>query len=376
LQRNRGKRGIALAEIKRTPLNEIHRALGAKMVEFAGWDMPVQYEGTIPEHLAVRTAAGLFDVSHMGEIEVRGHDALALVQKVTCNDAAKLQNNQIHYSGLMTPQGTFVDDLLVHRFSDDHFFLCVNAANIEKDFDWIKSHAGGLDLELKNNSDNYFQIALQGPRSIEILQPLVDVDLSTIKYYWFKQGNISGVPALFTRTGYTGEDGFEIYGPPDDAGKIWNCLMAAGRPVGLAPTGLAARNTLRLEAKMMLYGNDIDDTTTVLEADLGWILKLAKGDFLGRDILAQQKEAGVARKIVGFEMLDRAPARDGYPVFIDGKEVGKVTSGSPSPLLKKNIGLAYLPIEKAKVGEEFMVQVRGREVAARVVETPFYKRKK
>ncbi len=365
-----------MAEIKRTPLNEIHRALGAKMVEFAGWDMPVQYEGTIPEHLAVRTAAGLFDVSHMGEIEVRGHDALALVQKVTCNDAAKLQNNQIHYSGLMTPQGTFVDDLLVHRFSDDHFFLCVNAANIEKDFDWIKSHAGGLDLELKNNSDNYFQIALQGPRSIEILQPLVDVDLSTIKYYWFKQGNISGVPALFTRTGYTGEDGFEIYGPPDDAGKIWNCLMAAGRPVGLAPTGLAARNTLRLEAKMMLYGNDIDDTTTVLEADLGWILKLAKGDFLGRDILAQQKEAGVARKIVGFEMLDRAPARDGYPVFIDGKEVGKVTSGSPSPLLKKNIGLAYLPIEKAKVGEEFMVQVRGREVAARVVETPFYKRKK
>lgn len=365
-----------MTEIKRTPLNEAHRALGAKMVEFAGWDMPVQYEGTIPEHMAVRTAAGLFDVSHMGEIEVRGRDALALVQRVTCNDAAKLQDHQIHYSGLMTAQGTFVDDLLVHRFDEQYFFLCVNASNADKDFNYIKSHTDGLDVDVQNTSDNYFQIALQGPLSLEILQPLVDVDLAAIKYYWFTRGKVAGWPAIISRTGYTGEDGFEIYGPPAEAANIWNKVLEAGRPRGLVPAGLAARNTLRLEAKMMLYGNDIDDTTTVLEADLGWILKLAKGDFLGRDVLAKQKEEGVLRKIVGFEMLDRTPARDGYAVIVDGREVGKVTSGSPSPLFKKNIGLAYLPVEKAKVGEEFAIQVRGREVAARVVETPFYKRKK
>lgn len=363
-------------ELKRTPLNEVHRALGAKMVEFVGWDMPVQYEGTIPEHTAVRTACGLFDVSHMGEIELRGPDALALVQRVTCNDAAKLADRQIHYSGLMTPAGTFVDDLLVHRFSENYFFLCVNASNVEKDFAWIQQHAAGLDVEVKNTSDNYFQIALQGPRALEILQPLVDADLSAVKYYWFTEGKLGNVPVLLTRTGYTGEDGFEVYGLPDEAVNIWQAIMTAGRPKGLAPAGLAARNTLRLEAKMMLYGNDIDDTTTVLEADLGWILKLGKGDFLGRDVLAQQKETGISRKMVGFEVSERTPARDGYPVMIDGKEVGKVTSGSPSPLLKKNIGLVYLPIEQAKVGQEFTIQVRGREVAARVVETPFYKRKK
>lgn len=366
-----------MAEIQRTPLNEVHRALGGKMVEFAGWDMPVQFEGTIPEHMAVRTAAGLFDVSHMGEIEIRGKDALNLVQRVTCNDASKLADGQIHYSGLMTPQGTFVDDLLVHRFHNEYFFLCVNASNIDKDFAWIDSHSKDLDVEVKNTSSNYFQIALQGPKSQEILQPLVpETDLSKIKYYWFTEGKMAGVPLLITRTGYTGEDGFELYGTPEEAVKIWNLVLESGRPHGMVPTGLAARNTLRLEAKMMLYGNDIDDTTTVLEADLGWILKLGKGDFLGRDLLVQQKEAGVTRKIVGFETLDRTPARDGYPVVVDGVEVSKVTSGSPSPLLKKNIGLVYLPIDKARVGEEFGIQVRGREIAARVIETPFYKRRK
>lgn len=365
-----------MTEIKRTPLNEAHRALGAKMVEFAGWDMPVQYSGTLPEHLNVRNMAGIFDVSHMGEIEVRGVDALKLVQLVTCNDASKLADNQIHYSGLMTPQGTFVDDLLVHRFHSEYFFLCVNASNIEKDFDWISSYAKGLDVEVRNTSDKYFQIALQGPRSVEILQPLVDIDLSTIKYYWFREGKLNGVPVLVTRTGYTGEDGFEVYGIPDEAVAIWNKLVEVGKPLGLLPTGLAARNTLRLEAKMMLYGHDIDDTTSVLEADLGWILKLAKGDFLGRDVLVNQKQTGLSRKIVGFEVLDRTPVRDGYPVIIDGQKVSQVTSGSPAPFLKKNIGLAYLPIDKAHIGFEFAIEVRGREIAARVVETPFYKRSK
>jgi len=365
-----------LTEIKRTPLNDAHRALGAKMVEFAGWDMPVQYSGTLPEHLAVRTASGLFDVSHMGEIEIRGAQALNLVQLISSNDASKLSDNQIHYSALMTPQGTFVDDMLVHRFNSEYFFLCVNASNVDKDFAWIASNAKGLDVEVKNTSDKYFQIALQGPNSLEILQPLVDIDLSSIKYYWFKEGNFNGIPVLLTRTGYTGEDGFEIYGLPDEAVNVWNKVLDQGRPLGMIPAGLAARNTLRLEAKMMLYGHDIDDTTTVLEADLAWIVKLAKGDFLGRDVLVKQKENGLQRKIVGFEVLDRAPVRDGYPVFVDGQQVGQVTSGSPAPFLKKNIGLAYLPIDKTSIGTEFSVQVRGRDIAARVIETPFYKRKK
>ncbi|MEW6734435.1 MAG: glycine cleavage system aminomethyltransferase GcvT [Acidobacteriota bacterium] len=366
----------AKTDLKRTPLNLVHHQLGAKMVDFTGWEMPIQYEGTIPEHMAVRTAAGLFDVSHMGEIEITGRDALALVQLVTSNDVAKLQDNQIHYSGLMTEQGTFVDDILVHRFSREHYFLCVNAANTEKDFEWIKLHSANLDVEVKNTSNQYFQIALQGPRALEILQPLVDVELAAVKYYWFIHAQLASVPVLLSRTGYTGEDGFEIYGPPDEASKIWNEILTAGRSQGLVPAGLAARNTLRLEAKMMLYGHDIDDTTTVLEADLGWILKLTKGDFLGRDRLAKQKEEGVQRKVVGFEVLEKVPVRDGYPVLVDGREVGKVTSGSPAPFLKKNIGLTYLPVEKTKIGQEFAVQVRGREIGVRVVETPFYKRKK
>lgn len=365
-----------MTNIKRTPLNDAHRALGAKMVDFVGWDLPVQYSGTIPEHLAVRTSAGLFDVSHMGEIEIHGVDALKLVQLISCNDASKLSDNQIHYTALMTPKGTFVDDMLVHRFHSEYFFLCVNASNIDKDFDWIASQTKGLDVEVRNTSDKYFQIAIQGPRSLEILQPLVDIDLSTIKYYWFREGSFNGIPVMLTRTGYTGEDGFEIYGLPDEATNIWNKILEQGSPLGLIPAGLAARNTLRLEAKMMLYGNDVDDTTSVLEADLGWIVKLAKGDFLGRDVLAEQKQNGLSRKIVGFEVLDRAPVRDGYPVFIEGQEVGKVTSGSPSPFLKKNIGLTYLPIDKTTIGTEFSIQVRGRDVAARVIETPFYKRKK
>jgi aminomethyltransferase len=362
--------------LKRTALHETHRRLGAGMVEFGGWEMPVQYSGTIEEHLAVRTAAGLFDVSHMGEIEMRGPQALALVQQVTSNDAAKLAQGQAQYSALTYPAGTFVDDVLVHRFGPEHFFLCVNAANTDQDYDWIGSHAPDFDAEVMNTSDRYTQLALQGPKAVTVLQPLVDVDLGAVKYYWFTRGTVDGVPAMIARTGYTGEDGFELYFEPAESERIWDKLLEAGQPQGLLPCGLAARNTLRLEAKMALYGHDIDDTTTVLEADLGWIVKFDKGDFIGRDRLREQKERGIRRKLIGFEMIERGIARDGYPIFIGGEQVSRVTSGSPAPYLKQNIGLAYLPIEHTAAGARFEVEVRGRRVAAEVVPTPFYKRRK
>lgn len=363
--------------VKRTSLNAAHRALGAKMVDFAGWDMPVEYAGLVAEHMAVRTAAGLFDVSHMGEITVRGADALPFLQKVTCNDVSKLVDGQIHYSGLMTEQGTFVDDILVHKFADNEYFICVNASNADKDFAHFVHYATGFDVEVVNASADYAQIALQGPRAIGILQPLIAEDLATLKYYrFYRNVTLFGVNVMVTRTGYTGEDGVEIYSTPDDAEKIWTGLLEVGRDAGLVPAGLGARNTLRLEAKMALYGHEIDDTTTVLEADLGWICKLDKGDFLGSDILKAQKAEGLSRRLVGFEVEDRAPVRDGYAIVADGREVGRVTSGSPSPLLKKNIGLAYLPVEMAAVGTAFSAVVRGREVPCRVVATPFYKRQK
>ena len=373
----RGQREVSNTQLKKTALNEAHRKHGGKMVDFGGWDMPVQYPaGTIAEHLAVRTSAGLFDVSHMGEVEIRGPQALDLVQHISCNDATKLADGQIHYSGLTMPAGTFVDDILVHRFAADHYFICVNASNTDKDFDWIKSHAAGFDAEVINSSPSYTQLAIQGPKALEILQPMTDVDLSAIKYYWFTSGHVDGVPAIIARTGYTGEDGVEIYFDPNESERMWKKIIEAGKPHSLLPCGLAARNTLRLEAKMALYGHEIDDTTTVLEADLGWICKLGKGDFLGRDALVAQKEKGLTRKLVGFEVIDKGIARDGYPALIDGQQVGHVTSGSPAPFLKKNIGLAYLPIEHIGVGTKFEVDVRGRRLAAAVVPTPFYKRSK
>ncbi len=368
---------MSSTQLKKTALNEVHKKQGGKMVDFGGWEMPVQYPaGTIAEHLAVRTAAGIFDVSHMGEIEIKGPQSLALVQHLTSNDASKLSDGQIQYSGLMTPAGTFVDDILVHRFGPEHYFLCVNASNSDKDFDWIKSHAPSFDAEVNNLSANYSQLAIQGPRALEIMQSLVDVDLSAIKYYWFTTGHVDDVPAIISRTGYTGEDGVEIYFDPSESERIWNKILEAGQSASLIPCGLASRNTLRLEAKMALYGHEIDDTTTVLEADLGWICKLGKGDFLGRDILAAQKENGLMRKLVGFEVTDKGIARDGYPVFVDGQQVSQVTSGSPAPFLKKNIGLAYLPIEKAVVGTTIEIEVRGRLLQSQVVPTPFYKRTK
>src|SRR6185436_13647611 len=367
-------------ELKRTPLNEAHRRLGGRMVEFGGWDMPVQYPaGTVTEHLRTRTVAGLFDVSHMGEIDVRGPDAIAFVNRLVSNDASKLVDGQAQYSALTTPEGTVIDDLLVYRFSAEHLLLVVNAGTTDKDWDWIVAHRENENIELKNRSADYCQIAVQGPNAITILQTLTDVPLDEIKYYHFREGEVDRVPAIVSRTGYTGEDGFEVYAAADQAERLWDKLLEAGNygsEDGVLPCGLAARNTLRLEAGMCLYGHEIDETTTLLEANLGWICKLNKGDFIGRERLAKQKEEGVKRKLVGFEMTDRGIARDGQEVLIEGQRVGQVTSGSPAPFLKKNIGMAYVPVEYATIGQQIQIDVRGRLVGAQVVKTPFYKRPK
>jgi aminomethyltransferase len=364
------------AELKKTALNEVHRKLGARMVDFGGWEMPIQYTGPIDEHLAVRNAAGIFDVSHMGEVEVKGPQALDLVQHTTPNDASRLVDGQAQYSALTTPQGTFVDDILVHRFGPDHYFLCVNASNSDKDAEWLSRASTDFQADVTDTSSRYTQLAIQGPLALEILQPLTTVDLGAIKYYWFTQGTVDGVPSIIARTGYTGEDGYEIYFDPSASQRVWEKILETGKPRGLKPCGLAARNTLRLEARMALYGHDIDETTTAYEADLGWIVKLNKGDFIGRDRLADQKATGVRRRLVGFEMVDRGIARDGHIVFADGEPKGHVTSGSPAPYLKKNIGLTYLPIRLAEPGTRLNIDIRGKMVAAEVVPTPFYKRAK
>lgn len=350
------------------------------MVDFGGWDMPVQYPaGTIEEHLRTRNHAGLFDVSHMGEIEVRGADAIALVNYLTSNDASKLVDGQAHYSALTTPEGTVVDDLLVYRFAADNLLLVVNAGTTEKDWDWITSHRQHDSAQLKNVSSDYCQLALQGPDALGILARLTNLPLSEIKYYHFAEGQVDGVPAIVSRTGYTGEDGFEVYAAAGKAEQIWNKLLDAGNfgsDTGLLPCGLAARNTLRLEAGMALYGHEIDESTTLLEANLGWICKLNKGEFIGRDALAKQKEAGVLRRLVGFEVTERGIARDGQDVVIKGERLGKVTSGSPAPYLKKNIGMAYVPTALASEGQQIQIDVRGKSVGAQIVKTPFYKRVK
>jgi len=367
-------------ELKRTPLNNAHRQLGGRMVDFGGWDMPVQYPaGTIEEHLRTRTHAGLFDVSHMGEIDVRGSDAIAFVNRLTSNDVTKLVDGQAHYSALTTPAGTVIDDLLVYRLANDHLLLVVNAGTTDKDWEWIKSHHTGEAVELRNASAEYCQLALQGPDAESILQPLTDVPLSEIKYYHFRPGTVDGVSGIVSRTGYTGEDGFEVYAPADRAEQLWNKILDAGNtstPTGVLPCGLAARNTLRLEAGMALYGHEIDENTTLLEANLGWICKLDKGDFVGREALAQQKAAGIKRRLVGFEVTERGIARDDQDVLVGEEKVGKVTSGSPAPFLKKNIGMAYVPVEYASAGQEIKIDVRGKLVGAQLVKTPFYKRNK
>jgi aminomethyltransferase len=368
------------SELKKTPLNSIHRNMGGRMVDFGGWDMPVQYPaGTIEEHLRTRQHAGLFDVSHMGEIDVRGSDAIALVNYLVSNDASKLIDGQAQYSALTTPAGTVVDDLLVYRLNQDQLLLVVNAGTTEKDWDWINTHRQSNDAKLKNVSAEYCQLAIQGPDAISILQKLTDLPLAEIKYYHFREGQVDSIPALVSRTGYTGEDGFEVYADSSKAEHIWNKILDAGNygsPTGVLPCGLAARNTLRLEAGMALYGHEIDEETTLLEANLGWICKLNKGDFIGRQVLAKQKEAGVSRRLVGFEVTERGIARDGQEVVIDGARVGKVTSGSPAPFLKKNIGMAYVPVASANEGQEIQIDVRGKLVGAQIVKTPFYKREK
>src|SRR5262245_10538119 len=363
-----------MSDAKRTPLYEVHKRLGARLIPFGGWDMPVEYSGIANEHRAVRKAAGLFDVSHMGEFEIRGPQALDLIQTVTTNNAAVLADGQAQYSAMAYPSGTVVDDLLVYRRGPEDYLLVVNAANIEKDFDWIQSH-NRFNATLKNISDEITLLAVQGPNSARILQSLTDIRLSDIGYYHFAEGKVLDADAIVSRTGYTGEDGFEIYFSPKHAEVIWNSIMKEGQPHGLVPAGLGARNTLRLEAKMLLYGNDMDETTTLLEAGLGWIVKPEKGDFTGRDSLVSQKQQGVKRRLAGFEMLGREIARDHYPVFVDGHDAGHVTSGSPSITLNKNIGLAYLPSENSAIGTRFQVSIRNRMCDAEVVKTPFYNAK-
>ncbi len=359
--------------LKRTPLFDAHRQLGAKMVPFGGWEMPVQYAGILEEHRAVREKAGLFDVSHMGEFEIRGARSLEAIQRLTSNDASRLNIGQVQYSSLTTPQGTFVDDITVYKFADDRYCLTVNASNIEKDFAWIREHVV-TDVQMRNASDEIALLALQGPRAHEILQKLTSVELGKIRYYHFAEGKVLGIECCLSRTGYTGEDGFELYISSQHAATLWTALLEAGEVAGLQPCGLGARDTLRLEAKMALYGNDIDERHTVLEADLGWIVKLDKGEFIGREVLTRQKAEGISRKLAGFEMIGRGIARSHYPIVKDGKPIGEVTSGGPAPFLGKNIGLGYVAIEHAAIGSEFDVLIRGNPVAARVVQTPFYKR--
>ena len=347
------------------------------MVPFGGWDMPVEYTGITAEHLAVRERAGLFDVSHMGEIEIAGTHALEAVQRISCNDASKLEVGQAQYSGLMTAQGTFVDDLLVYRLAPRHFLLVVNASHIAEDYEYIAEHIATVgSVAAVDASSRYALLAIQGPRALDVLQPLTGVELASMKYYWYANGEVASVRAMISRTGYTGEDGFEIFVSPQSADRVWQALIQAGQSAGLAACGLGARDTLRLEAAMRLYGNDIDTTTTVLEADLGWMVGWHKADFLGAGVLRQQKTEGVRRKIVGFEMVEPGIARQGHDVYLGGVKAGAVTSGTQTPFLKKAIGMAYVPVEHAVPGVEFEVDIRGRRTRAKVVPMPFYKRQK
>ena len=372
--------------LKKTALNATHRALKAKMVDFGGWDMPVEYPGPggglIAEHMAVRTGVGLFDVSHMGEIQFRGHGALDAVQRITMNDASRLQDGQAQYSALLTPQGTFVDDILVHRLGANDYLLVVNAGTTEKDYAWIRKQLGGRSgAHVSDYSAYYSQLAIQGPRALDTLKKLTRTDLHAIRKYWFTWGTVAGVPnVLIARTGYTGEDGFEVYIPSDEATsvKTWNALLEAGAEFGIRPCGLGARNTLRLEAGMSLYGHEISEEISVFEAGLERWLRLEKGDFIGRDaLLAAQSAGGPARRIVGLEMIETGIARDGYQVLsLDGEPVGRVTSGSPAPFLKTNVAMALVDAAATAAGGDLLVDVRGKRVRARQAPLPFYKRAK
>jgi aminomethyltransferase len=360
------------ASLKRTPLYEAHVALEGKLVPFAGFEMPVQYPtGIMAEHTAVRDAAGLFDVSHMGELIVRGPQALDLIQRVTVNDAAKIEVGQAQYSAMCLESGGVVDDLIIYRFAD-RFMLVVNAANLGKDLDWILGHAEGLDVEVENASDDTALLALQGPAAREILGPLVDPDVEQVRYYRFAEGTVVGAAAVISGTGYTGEDGFELYVGASDAMDVWSALMEAGRGAGLLPAGLGARDSLRLEVGYALYGNDLDEEHTPLESGLGWITKLDKGDFVGRDALVRQKQEGVRRRLVGLRLTGKGFPRPGYPVLRDSEAIGVLTSGTVSPSLGYGVAMGYVPSELSKPGTEVHIDVRGRPVVAVVQRPPFY----
>jgi aminomethyltransferase len=372
--------------LRKTALNSTHRQLGAKMVDFGGWDMPVEYSGLTAEHLAVRTGVGLFDVSHMGDIQLRGPSSLAAVQRISMNDASKLAVGQAHYSALLYPQGTFVDDVIVHKLSENDYLLVINAGTREKDFQWVRSQIGAMPgVHVSDYSDYYTQLAIQGPRAAETLTKLTNVDLSGIKNYWFTWGTVCGLAnTLIARTGYTGEDGFEVYVPSDEptSVRVWNEVLDAGREFGILPCGLGARNTLRLESAMALYEHEISAEINVFEAGLDRYCKLDKvgtsGPFVGSDALEKCKAAGgPKRKLVGLEIVGRGIARDGYSIFDgDGKQIGYVTSGSPAPFLKKNIAMAYVPLGHTAIDSEVFVQCRSNSVRAKVVPLPFYRRVK
>ena len=367
--------------LRKTALNSVHRQLGAKMVDFGGWDMPVEYSGLIAEHMAVRTGVGLFDVSHMGDIQLRGPESLDAIQHICMNDASKLQVGQAHYSAMLYPQGTFVDDVIVHKLSDNDYLIVINAGTREKDFSWVKTNAQKFHCHVSDYSDYYTQLAIQGPKAAETLQKLTKVDLSTIKFYWFKWGTVCGLPnTLIARTGYTGEDGFEIYIPSDEATskRVWEEVLEAGKEFGIVPCGLGARNTLRLESALSLYGHEISETINVFEAGLDRFCKLEKGPFIGSEALERVlAEGGPTRKLVGLEMVDRGIARDGYGVFDENaRPIGTVVSGSPAPFLKKNIALAFIPQDYSALDRQLFVQVRNSMVKAKMVPIPFYRRPK
>ncbi len=358
--------------LKRTPLFNVHKQLGARMIEFGGWEMPVQYSSIVAEHLAVRSNVGIFDLSHMGEIEVNGPGALTLIQKLITNDASKLSDGRILYSPMCTDTGGIVDDLLVYRFSASKYVLVVNASNTDKDFDWIHSHNSN-GAEISNVSDETVLIALQGRNAPIILEALTDVNVSAIEYYAFMEGEVSGIPTYISRTGYTGEAGFELYVAANRGEDLWNVLHDATINAGGKVVGLAARDTLRLEMKFCLYGNDIDETTTPLEAGLRWTVAFDKGDFSGKNALTRQRDRGIKRRLTGFRMLDRGIARSHHNVYHGDLSIGEVTSGAPSPSLGYNIGLAYLPIEWSKRKTKINIEIRGKRHSAEVVATPFYK---
>ncbi|MGA9073483.1 MAG: glycine cleavage system aminomethyltransferase GcvT [Candidatus Sulfotelmatobacter sp.] len=375
----------ATAAIRKTALNAVHRQMGAKMVDFNGWDMPVEYPaaigcGIINEHMAVRTGVGIFDVSHMGDIRLVGPQALVAVQHISMNDASRLAVGQAQYSALLYPQGTFVDDVIVHRLGEDEYLLVINAGTREKDFDWVRDNTRQFDCAVENLSDDFTQIAIQGPKAVGVLQKVTDADLSAVKFYWITRGSVCDLKKiLIARTGYTAEDGFEIYVPADEAtsARVWNEILNAGKEFGIVPCGLGARNTLRLEGKLPLYGHEISDTINVWEAGLDRFCRMEKPEFVGRAALEKAKAEGVKRTLIGLEMVERGIARDGYKILGGGgREIGCVTSGSPAPFLKKNIALAYVPPEFAEVGTAVKVEIRGQGVAAQVVPTPFYKRPK